>query len=421
MDKRVNCKQLNKKNVNEQIAIRGFVHKVRKMGKMNFIDLRDMHGITQLIIDNEKIKTDPIKNEYIIDVVGKVVLRKDANKDLATGEIEVVVSKIEILSIAEQTPFLIRDETDGLEPLRLKHRYLDLRRPIQKNMIIKRHEVIKAIRDFYNKEDFIEVETPILTKSTPEGARDFVVPSFNNTNKFYALPQSPQLYKQLLMIGGFEKYYQIARCFRDEASRKDRQPEFTQLDVENSFLTQEEIMSQTERMLAHVFKKALNVNVKIPFNKITYHDALYQYGSDKPDLRFDMKIHDVTNQLKNSEMNLFKDAIKNKKTVKTLLVNHELSKKQIKHLEDLVKKSGGMGLGFYNIAKEKVEDKSPLTGSVAKFIKPKELNDLIKVEPHQTALFIVDEEVKALNILGAVRYELGRVLDLVKPDDFNFV
>ncbi len=409
-----NCGELNETNKNELVLIHGFVDKLRKMGKITFIDLRDSKGKVQLIISEQSILPTEIKEEFIISIEGKVILRKTSNDNMPTGKIEVEVTKIEIISETIELPFPIKEEINALEPLRLKYRFLDLRRPKQQQMLIDRHNIIKEIRDFYNENSFIEVETPILTKTTPEGAKEFIVPTYSNTHKFYSLAQSPQIYKQLLISSGVENYFQIARCFRDEDLRSDRQPEFTQLDVERSFVSQDDILSQTELMIQKLFKKIKNVNIKIPFQRMEYDYAIENYGSDKPDLRFDMKIIDATEILKNSKMNLFKDANKNNLKIKSLLIDQTISKNQIKKMEDIVKKNGSKGLAFYILEDGKI------SGSVSKFMDDLEIEKLKKIKMHKVGLFIVDSEQKALNILGVLRNEIGEILNIVDPKEFNF-
>ena len=280
-------------NVNEVVELKGWVAKKRNLGGIIFIDLRDKTGITQLVVnpDNSCYEVaDSLKNEYVVAVKGTVIERESKNKNLPTGDIEVVVSDLTILNTAEQPPIIIADKTDALEDTRLKYRYLDLRRPVMQNYLIQRSKIINAIREYLVSQDFLELETPILAKSTPEGARDFLVPSRLYGGQFYALPQSPQIFKQLYMVAGFERYFQIARCFRDEDLRADRQLEFNQIDLETSFLTAEEIYVIIEGMFKHLFKKVLDIDLVTPFERYTYEEAMETYGSDKPDLRFEMKL-----------------------------------------------------------------------------------------------------------------------------------
>lgn len=310
---------------------------------MIFIDVRDRWGVTQIVIEeNSELKemASGIRREYVIKVSGKVCERKSKNIDMPTGEIEIVAESLEILSAAKTTPMIIADETDALEEIRMRHRYLDIRRNPVREKLITRHKIITAMRDVLNSNEFIEVETPILGKATPEGARDYLVPSRVNQGKFYALPQSPQMFKQLLMIGGLERYYQIAKCFRDEDLRADRQPEFTQLDVETSFMSATEIQDLCEKIMVKAVKDSVGVDVETPFIRMTYNDAMNLYGSDKPDTRFDLLIQDFTDVAKETEFNVFNSA----ETVKALVVNEELGRKVIDELESVAKEHGAKGL-----------------------------------------------------------------------------
>ena len=289
---------LSIKNVGEHVFLLGWVSKKRDLGSITFVDLRDTTGIVQLLIDNEKHNFPSVNREYLIHVSGIVSKKEMPNKNLKTGEIEVVLDSLEIINESETTPMLIENDTDALEDLRLKYRYLDLRRPIMQDYLKMRAKVVKAVHEYLDSKNFYEIETPILTLSTPEGARDYLVPSRVNKGQFYALPQSPQLFKQLLMISGFERYYQVARCFRDEDLRADRQPDFTQIDIEMSFLTQEQILVMMEELLQKIFKEAANYDIQLPLRRMKYDDAVNTYGSDKPDTRFDLTLLDVTNLLK---------------------------------------------------------------------------------------------------------------------------
>ena len=287
--------QLRLNDINKEVTLVGWVARRRDLGSMVFVDLRDRYGITQLVFDEqhtEMIKS--VRNEFVIQVSGTVNKRRDSNVDLKTGEIEILVDTLNIINTAKTTPLIIANETDALENIRLKYRYLDLRRPNMQENIITRSKISASIRRFLDSRDFVDIETPILGKSTPEGARDYLVPSRNYPGEFYALPQSPQLYKQLLMISGFERYYQIARCFRDEDLRADRQMEFTQVDIEMSFMSERQIQDMTEKLMQQVFKDVLDVDLTLPFQKMTWKDAMNQYGSDKPDTRFEMRFNDVT-------------------------------------------------------------------------------------------------------------------------------
>ena len=299
---------LTLENVGESVVLVGWVSKRRNLGSIVFIDLRDRSGIVQILVDPEKIDIKDVRNEYVLQVYGKVAKKDVANKNLKTGEIEVIADRVNIINSAETTPMIIADETDALEDTRLRYRYLDLRRPVlQKNLMV-RAKIVQAVHQYLDEHDFIEVETPILTLSTPEGARDYLVPSRVHPGHFYALPQSPQIFKQLLMVGGMERYYQIARCFRDEDLRADRQPDFTQIDIETSFLDQEQFLTLMEGCLANIFKKVRNIDLKLPLRRMEYDEAVDVYGSDKPDTRFEMHLVDVKSIFANSAFEAFKNA-----------------------------------------------------------------------------------------------------------------
>lgn len=336
--------ELNITNINEKVVLKGWVSKKRDLGGLVFIDLRDRFGITQLAFHPESLlyqKTLEIKNEYVLEVIGNVIERSSKNKNIPTGDIEVEVTELNILNTSAQTPLIIQDKTDALEEVRLKYRYLDLRRPILQENFIVRHKASQAVREFLNEEGFIEIETPILTKSTPEGARDYLVPSRINNGAFYALPQSPQIFKQLLMISGFEKYYQLAKCFRDEDLRSDRQPEFTQIDMEVSFMDQDEILDISERMIKSVMKKVKNIDLIDQFPRITYKEALDKYGIDKPDTRFGMHLENITDLAAKSTFSIFTSNIENGGIVKAINVKNGAtlySRKGIDKLTDYVKK-----------------------------------------------------------------------------------
>ncbi len=406
--KQINNNELTIKNLNEEVTLLGFVANKRKMGGVTFVDLRDRWGITQLVLRDSEVS---LSKESVIEVKGKVSKRQDKNENLPTGEIEIEVSELNILSKAEQLPFIVHDELDAKEDTRLHHRFLDLRRPVMQNKIITRYKINKAFRDFLDSKEFIEIETPILSKSTPEGARDFLVPT-RDEGKFFALPQSPQLYKQLLMASGFEKYFQIARSFRDEDSRKDRQPEFTQLDMEVSFASEEDIKQLVEEMFVFVFNK-LGHKVNAPFQRMDYDVAMNEYGSDKPDLRFDNKLLDVKKYFANTEFNVFKDV----EAIKMIRIDEVLSSKQIKTLEEEAKKNGAKGMAWASLDKETKEEKGP----GFKFFK----EDMTKIITDLgydggTLLFIADELSVVNNSLGAIRTKLNEMFDLAS-DKFEFV
>ena len=408
----------NLKNVGEVVTLYGWVAKKRNLGGLIFIDLRDRSGIIQLVIKPENScynLAETLKNEYVIKVVGKIAERESKNLNLATGEIEVIVDNLEILNTSIDIPFSITDDTTALEDTRLKYRYLDLRRSELQNKMIMRHKITFAIREYLNKLDFLEIETPILCKSTPEGARDYLVPSRIFNGKFYALPQSPQIFKQLLMIGGMERYFQIAKCFRDEDLRADRQPEFTQVDMEMSFVDEDDVMTTVEGLIAYVFKEIKNIDIKLPLRRMKYDDAINDYGSDKPDLRFDMKINDITDIFKDTEFTIFKDNINNGGIINCLVVKNsadKFSRKDLDKLTDFIKTYNAKGLAYLKIDNE-------ISGSIAKVIKENELNELknkLNLENNDLVLIISDKKNVTKQALGALRLKLGRDLNLISKN-----
>lgn len=406
---------LNIKNVGETVTLNGWVQKVRDLGGVLFIDLRDRSGIMQLIVrpDNKMYDiASSLKNEYVIKVTGKILKRESINKNIPTGEIEVEVIDLVLLSKSLELPFEISDNTTALEDTRLKYRYLDLRRKSLQDNLVMRHKITLAVRNFLDQERFIEVETPVLCKSTPEGARDYLVPSRVNKGKFYALPQSPQLFKQLLMVGGIERYFQIAKCFRDEDLRADRQPEFTQVDIEMSFVDESDVMDLAEKLVAHVFKTVKGIDIKLPLLKMKYDDAIAKYGSDKPDLRFDMPIEDITNIFSNTEISFIKDVISNKGIVNAIVAkgaSNKYSRKEIDRLTEFVKTYKASGLAYI-----KYDDE--ITGSIAKLLSEKELKDLketLNIEQRDIVFIITGKYNIVKTSLGALRCKLARELDLI--------
>jgi aspartyl-tRNA synthetase len=401
--------QLRVTDLNKSVKLVGWVAKKRNFGSIVFIDLRDRYGITQLVLNqNLEEVANKIKNEFIITIEGVVSKRQSVNKELATGEIEVVVNKIEIVNAAETTPLIIADETDALEDTRLKYRYLDLRRPIMQNKIIERSKLLKVIHRYFDLHDFIEIETPILGKTTPEGARDYLVPSRVNPGKFYALPQSPQLYKQLLMISGFEKYYQIARCFRDEDLRSDRQPDFTQLDIETSFFSEDEILSLIEGLFLNILKELKGYNLKLPLRRISYKDSLNTYGTDKPDTRLGYELVDITTLLKDNTSNVLKDIV-GKGHVKVIKVEgkaQEISRKNIDTLTELAKKNHAKGLMYAKMSTTGLE--GPMTNLISDSEKVSIIKHLNLKD--QDVIFAVAglEWEYVCNSLGAVRLDLAK-------------
>ncbi len=407
----------------KEVTLYGWVQKKRDLGGVCFIDLRDRSGIVQLVAREGDTYTlaSNLKNESVLKVEGIVKERESKNKNIATGDIEVELTNIELLNSSRDLPFEITNDTTALEDTRLKYRYLDLRRSNLKDNLITRHKIMLAIRNFLDSKGFIEVETPVLCKSTPEGARDYLVPSRVNKGKFYALPQSPQLFKQLLMVGGMEKYFQIAKCFRDEDLRSDRQPEFTQVDMEMSFVNEEDVMSMTEKLVAHVFKEIKGIEIELPLKRMEYDDAMKYYGSDKPDLRFDMKITDVKDIFKDSEFKVFSNALDEKSTIACIKVDDSatyFSRKKTDELTEFVKIYKAKGLPFV-----KYENKE-FTGGISKFLSDKEKEELVKeleLKDNDILFFGADNKMVVYQTLGALRCKLARDLDLIKKGDYKLL
>ena len=413
--KTTNNNNFNINNVGETVTLYGWVAKKRNLGGLIFIDLRDRSGIIQLVVKPENEFYDmaeTLKSEYVIKVEGVITERESKNNNIDTGEIEVIVNNLEILNTSIELPFTITDNTTALEDTRLKYRYLDLRRNELKTKMEMRHKITFAIREYLNNLNFLEIETPILCKSTPEGARDYLVPSRVFNGKFYALPQSPQIFKQLLMVGGMERYFQIAKCFRDEDLRADRQPEFTQVDMEMSFVEEEDVMNIVENLMAYVFKKIKNIDLKLPLRRMKYDDAIEYYGSDKPDLRFDMKIQNITGIFKNTEISFFKDIIDNGGIINCLVVKNsaqEFSRKDIDKLTEFVKSYKAKGLAYLKIDKE-------ITGSISKVISEtevKELKEKLNLEDNDLVLIVSDKYNIVKQSLGALRIHLAKKLNLI--------
>ena len=420
--------ELRIENVGEEVVLSGWVSKVRDLGHFTFIDLRDRYGITQILVNEEVSGKElfeearKLKNEWVIKVTGKVAERSSKNKNIPTGDIEVEAKNIEILSRSKQLPFEI-DETGNLnENMRLTYRYLDIRRPKMLNNIIKRNDMLFSIRKFMNENGFLDIDTPILAKATPEGARDFVVPSRINKGDFYALPQSPQLFKQILMVSGVDKYYQLAKCFRDEDLRADRQPEFTQLDLEMSFIEQEDILNVTEALAKQVFKDVTGIEITENFERMSYDDAMNFYGSDKPDLRFDMKLIDLSKETQNCGFGVFENAIKDGGSVKAIVAPNaeKFSRKYIKDLEDFVKTYfKAKGLAYIKI-NENGEINSPIT----KFFTEEKLAEITQklgIKNNEIALILADKYKIVHDGLGALRLKLGEELELIDKDSFKFL
>lgn len=412
------CGQLRKDDVGKTVELAGWVSKRRNLGSIVFIDLRDRYGITQITFDEahtEAIKD--VRNEYVLWVKGEVSAKEVPNPKLETGEIEVLVKEVKVLNSSKTTPMIIADETDALEDLRLKYRYLDLRRPVlQKNLIL-RDKVTTIFRRVLHDHDFIEVETPILSKSTPEGARDYLVPSRLYNGKFYALPQSPQIYKQLLMISGMDRYFQIARCFRDEDLRADRQPEFTQIDMEMSFASEEDLFAIVEDCMHEVFKEIKGIELE-KFPRIKYLDAMEKYGSDKPDLRFEMLQHNVTELFRNSEFSVFKSNLENNGVIKAIKVdNHSFSRKETDKFSEFVKIYKAKGVAFVKY------ENNDFTGGIAKFLSDDEKNALrneFSLSENDTLLFVADKKSIADVALGALRCKIAKELNLIDENKFCF-
>lgn len=405
----------------QSVTCIGWVAKRRNLGSLVFMDLRDRSGIVQVVFDeNIAPKVKDVRSEYILQITGIVEARKEANDKLKTGAIEIKVSEVEIINTAETTPIIIADDTDALEETRLKYRYLDLRRPVQQQKLIERHNIVKVMRRYLEDNGFIEIETPILSKSTPEGARDYLVPSRVNPGEFYALPQSPQLFKQLLMISGFERYYQVARCFRDEDLRADRQLDFTQVDIETSFLTEDEIRNLMEEMFYKVMKEIKGIELKLPFLQLPYDEAMNRYGSDKPDLRFSMELQDISEIMKNSEFQVFQNAINIQGSIKALVVANYAgaTRKEIDKLVDLAKKYGAKGLVTLKYINQTLE------GSALKFLSDEEQTNLIKtlnLQENDCILIAADKWERVCDVLGVLRNHLAKELKLYNEDEFNFL
>ncbi len=420
--------ELRMENVGEEVILSGWVSKVRDLGHFTFIDLRDRYGITQILVNEEVSGKElfeearKLKNEWVIKVTGKVAERSSKNKNIPTGDIEVEAKNIEILSRSKQLPFEI-DETGNLnENMRLTYRYLDIRRPKMLNNIIKRNDMLFSIRKFMNENGFLDIDTPILAKATPEGARDFVVPSRINKGDFYALPQSPQLFKQILMVSGVDKYYQLAKCFRDEDLRADRQPEFTQLDLEMSFIEQEDILNVTEALAKQVFKDVTGIEITENFERMSYDDAMNFYGSDKPDLRFDMKLIDLSKETQNCGFGVFENAVKDGGNVKAIVAPNaeKFSRKYIKDLEDFVKTYfKAKGLAYI-----KINENGEINSPIAKFFTEEKLTEITQklgIKNNEIALILADKYKIVHDGLGALRLKLGEELELIDKDSFKFL
>ena len=413
--------------VGEEVVVAGYIAKTRDLGAVIFCDVRDTKGIIQINFNDEcpaetfeKAKT--LRSEYVVMAKGVVALRESPNDHIPTGKIEVKVSELKILSKAETTPFEIKDDNNVKDDLRLKYRYLDLRRSVAHDGLIVRHKLAKIARDYFDENDFVEIETPILVKSTPEGARDYIVPSRVQPNKFFALPQSPQLYKQLLMLSGFDRYMQIARCFRDEDLRADRQPEFTQIDIEMAYVDEIDIQTINEGFIKRAFKEVLDVDVQTPFMRMTYKDAMENYGSDKPDTRFDMKLCDLTECVKDAEFVVFKNAITAGGSVRCIVAKglaDKLTRKEIDKLTDVVKTYGAKGLAYTRMTSENT------TSSFEKFLTEEEIAAIREksgAEKGDVILVVASEENDVVfAALGALRLAIAKKFELFDANRFNFL
>lgn len=428
MQRTVTCGGLNKDFAGKTVVLNGWIHRKRDHGGITFLNLRDRYGLTQVVVDDDaseelKALAISLKQEFCIAVEGLVRPRPDSmiNKEMATGEIEVKALKIEVLSKSEVLPFQIDEKTNANEDLRLKYRYLDLRSKAMQDHIMLRSKFTFAVREFLTSKEFLEIETPTFIKSTPEGARDYLVPSRLYPGKFYALPQSPQIYKQILMVSGFDKYFQIARCYRDEDARGDRQPEFTQIDLEMSFASREDVLSLTEGMMQYAFKKSINVDLPKTFERISYDEAIDVYGTDKPDLRFEMKMQDAAFMAEIGNFAVFKDAVSSGGAVKALVVKGQAeaySRKKIEELEAAAKIYKAKGLAWIKVT----EGGAKLEGGISKFFEGKEAEICSKLgaEKGDLILFVADKYKIACTALGAVRSKLGKDLGLLNPAEFKF-
>ena len=422
------CGLLSEAQTGEKVVLKGWVQRRRDLGGLIFIDLRDREGIVQIVVNPETAPealaiAETVRSEFVLEVTGEVVLRdvSQVNNNVSTGKIEVIASALVIINTAKTPPFAIEDRTDVSEELRLKYRYLDLRRPAMYETLKMRSDVTRTIRNFLQTEGFLEVETPILTKSTPEGARDYLVPSRVHEGEFYALPQSPQLFKQLLMVSGFEKYFQIARCFRDEDLRADRQPEFTQVDIETSFMSMDEVIETNERMMQAVMKEVKGIDVTVPFPRMPYQEAMARFGSDKPDVRFGLELVQLSEIVKNSSFKVFASAVENGGEVKGINVKGaaaNYSRKDIDALGEFAGVYGAKGLAWLKVTEE------GLNGPIAKFFEGEATTALIEAldgEAGDLLLFVADKKNVVADALGALRLKLGKELELIDESQFAFL
>jgi len=423
------CGEVPESAIGEKVVLKGWVAKRRDLGGVIFIDLRDRSGVVQVVFNPEISEealaiAERVRSEYVLDITGKVVERDEEtiNPNIPTGKIEVLVESVTIINAAKNPPFLIEDKSDEVsEDVRLKYRYLDLRRPALFNTIKMRHDVTRSMRNFLDENGFLDIETPILTKSTPEGARDYLVPSRVHEGEFYALPQSPQIFKQLLMVSGFDKYYQVARCFRDEDLRADRQPEFTQIDIEASFMSQDDIMTMTEQMIARIMRETKGIEVELPFQRMSYEEAMGRFGSDKPDTRFGLELVDVGEIVKDSGLKVFSTVVANGGQVKSINVKgaaDRYSRKDMDALAEFVAPYGAKGLAWLKV------EEDGLKGPIIKFFTEEEQNQLVKTMEASVGdllVFVADKKKVVADALGALRLKLGKELELIDETKYNFL
>ncbi len=421
------CGELRIGNQGEQVTLAGWVQKARKLGGMTFIDLRDRYGVTQLVVEADapadlvEVATS-LGREFVIQAVGEVVERQAKNSKMPTGDIEIKVSAITVLNKSVTPPFTIEDESDGGDDIRMKYRYLDLRRGPLRRALTLRHRVAHEVRNYLDSKGFMEIETPYLIKSTPEGARDFVVPSRMNPGQFYALPQSPQTFKQLLMVAGYDRYFQIVRCFRDEDLRADRQPEFTQIDVEMSFVQMEDVLSMIEGFMGRLFKEILDVDVQLPLPRLTFKDAMERYGSDKPDTRYGMEIFDLADEVKDCGFGVFSGAVANGSRVCGITAKgayNVLTRKEIDKLVEFVKGIGAKGIAWIRYAED-----GTVASSFAKFMTDDEMAAIAAkadAKPGDVVLIVADKESMTLPVLGALRQNVAKKLDIIPKDKYNLL
>ena len=420
------CGELRESNIDEEVVLMGWVQRERNLGSLIFIDLRDTTGICQIVVDSTVSreifsKAEKIRSEYVLAVKGVVRKRESINKDIPTGDIEILVDELKVLDTAETPPIYIKDEDNVSETMRLKYRYLDLRKPKMQENLKMRHKAAKVIREFLDENNFVEIETPMLTKPTPEGARDYLVPSRVNPGEFYALPQSPQLMKQLLMVSGMDRYYQIVRCFRDEDLRANRQPEFTQVDMEMSFVDIDDIIDLNEKLLYRLFKEIKGIEIELPIKRMTYAEAMDRFGLDKPDLRFGFELVDISDIVLDSEFKVFSGTIANNGCVKGINIKgyeNKFSRKDISNLENYVKDFGPKGLAWIKITDEGIS--SP----IAKFLSSEELENIIakmEGEKGDLLLFVADKPKVVFDSLGNLRNEVARRLDIIDKDALELV